>query len=155
MKEYYLSANRSFIKISYLNNPFNNNFKHFNVFLTTFSSFSDFKGFSKAPFIDVWCHVEVTHLTFNESQLSSFSMMQVFTERCLQRDFHFRLNVNVTVTVVTYMNSTPRETILHNFLQQWIDLNIFMSMKPESKSKAFLFETNTQILLFLYFFMYF
>ena len=78
--------------------------------------------------------------------------MQVFTERRLQADFHFRLNVNVTVTVVSYMNSTSRETILPNFLQQWIDLNIFRSMTPESRSKAALFETNSQILFFLVFF---
>ena len=126
----------------------NNNFKNFNVFLTNFSSFSDFKVFSKAPFSDALCHVEATHLTFNESQLSGFSMMQVFTERRLQTDFHFRLNVNVTVTVVSYMNSTLRETVLPNFLQQWIDLNIFSRMKPERTSKAALFETNSQIVLF-------
>ena len=83
-------------------------------------------------------------------------MMKVFTERRLQADFHFRLNFNVTVTVVRYMNSTSRETILSNFLQQWIDLNILSSMTPESKSKVALFEANTQILLFLCFFsMYF
>ena len=128
----------------------NNNFKNFNVFLTNFSSFSDFKVFSKAPFSDVLRHVEATHLTFNESQLTGFSMMQIFTERRLQTNFHFRLNVNVTVTVVSYMNSTSRETILPNFLQQWIDLNIFSGMKPESTSKAALFETNSQILLFLH-----
>ena len=122
--ENYLSVNRSFMKISYLNNPFNNDFKNFNVFLTNFSSFSDFKVFSKAPFSDALRHVEATHLAFNESQLSGFSMMQVFTERRLQTDFHFRLNVNVTVTIVSYMNCTSRETILSNFLQQWIDLNI-------------------------------
>ena len=134
----------------------NNNFKNFNVFLTNFSSFSDFKVFSKAPFSDALCHVEATHLTFNESQLTGFSMMQVFTERRLQTDFHFRLNVNVTVTIVSYMNSTSRETILSSFLQQWIDLNIFRCMKRESTNKAVLFETNSQMLLFLYFFsMYF
>ena len=126
----------------------NNNFKNFNVFLTNFSSFSDFKVFSKAPFSDALCHVEATHLAFNESRLSGFSMMQVFTERRLQTDFHFRLNVNVTVTVVSYMNSTLRETVLPNFLQQWIDLNIFSRMKPERTSKAALFETNSQIVLF-------
>ena len=115
--ENYLSVNRSFMKISSLNNPFNNNFKNFKVFLTNFSIFSDFKVFSKAPFSDALCHVEATHLAFNESRLSGFSMMQVFTERRLQTDFHFRLNVNVTVTVVSYMNSTSRETILPNFLQ--------------------------------------
>ena len=58
-----------------------------------------------------------------------------------------------TVKTVSYMNSTSRETILLNFLQQWIDLNIFRSMKPESTSKAALFETNSQILLLLYFFL--
>ena len=140
------------MKISSLNNPFNNDFKNFNVCLTNFSIFSDFKVFSKAPFSDALCHVEATHLAFNESQLSGFSMMQVFTERRLQTDFHFRLNVNVTVTVVSYMNSTSRETILPNFLQQWIDLNIFSGMKPESTSKAALFKTNSQIVLFLIFF---
>ena len=93
-------------------------------------------------------------MTFSESQLSGFSMMQVFTERRLQTDFHFRLNVNVTVTLVSYMNSTSRETILPNFLQQWVDLNIFRSMTPGSKSKVALFETNSQILLFLCFFFY-
>ena len=79
-------------------------------------------------------------------------MMQVFTERRLQTDFHFRLNVNVTVTVVSYLNSTSGETILPYFPQQWIDLNIFRSMTSESKSKAALFETNSHILLFLCFF---
>ena len=43
---------------------------------------------------------------------------------------------------------------LHNFLQQWIDLVIFRTMKPESTSKAALFETNSQILLFSIFFFY-
>ena len=94
-------------------------------------------------------------MTFSESQLTGFSMMQVFTETRLQTDFHFRLNVNVTVTAVSYLNSTSRETILPNFLQQWIDLNIFSGMKPESTSKAALFETNSQIVLFLYFFSVF
>ena len=93
------------MKISFLNNPFNNDFKNFNVFLTNFSIFSDFKVFSKAPFSDALCPVEATHLTFKESQLSGFSMMQVFTQKRLQTDFHFRLNINVTVTVVSYMNS--------------------------------------------------
>ena len=144
------------MKIPSLNNPFNNDFKNFNVFLTNVNIFSDFKVFLKAPFSDSFCHAEATHLTFNESRLCGFSMMQVFTERRLQADFHFRLNFNVTVTVVRYMNSTSRETILSNFLQQWIDLNILSSMKSESKSKVALFETNTQILLFLCFFsMYF
>ena len=73
-------------------------------------------------------------------------MMQVFPERCLRADFHFSLNVNVTV--VSYMSSTSREMILHNFLQQWLDTNIFGAMKPESTSKAELFEINSQILLF-------
>ena len=122
--ENYLSVNRSFMKISDLNNPFNNDFKNFNVFLTNFSIFSDLKVFSKTPFSDALRHVVATHLTLNESQLSGFSMMQVFTEKHLQTDFHFRLNVNVTVTIVSYMNCTSRETILSNFLQQWIDLNI-------------------------------
>ena len=53
-------------------------------------------------------------------------MMWVFTEGHLGADFHFSLNVNVTV--VSYMNSTSREMVLHNFLQQWIDLNIFRTM---------------------------
>ena len=89
--ENYLSVNRSFMKISDLNNPFNNDFKNFNVFLTNFSIFSDFKVFSKASFSDALCHVEATHLTLNESRLTGFSIMQVFTERRLQTDFHFRL----------------------------------------------------------------
>ena len=121
--ENYLSVNRSFMKISDLNNPFNNDFKNFNLFLTNFSIFSDLKVFSKTPFSNALRHVVATHLTFDESQLSGFSMMQVFTEKHLQTDFHFRLNVNVTVTIVSYMNCTSRETILSNFLQQWIDLN--------------------------------
>ena len=65
--------------------------------------------------------------------------------------FRSFFNVNVTGTVVSYMNSTSPETILPNFLQQWMDLNIFRCMTPESKSKAALFETNSQILLFYVF----
>ena len=53
----------------------------------------------------------------DKSQLTGFSMMGVFTERCLRADFHFNLNVNVNVTDDSYMNSTSRETILRNFLQ--------------------------------------
>ena len=127
------------MKISYQNNIFNSNFNNLNTFLTNLNSFGDFKVCSKAPFSDILCHVEATYLKFNWSQLTG-SMMQVFTERHPQADFHFSLNVNVNVTVVIYMNSTSRETILHNFLQQWIDLNIFWTTKPESTTKAALFE---------------
>ena len=137
------------MKISY-QNIFYNDFNNFNLFLANSNSFGDFKVCSKAPFSDILCHVEATHLTFNESQLIAFSMMPVFVERRLQADFHFSLNINVNVSVVSYISSTSREMILHNFLQQWIYLNIFRTMKPESTSKAALFETNSQILLFLY-----
>ena len=71
-------------------------------------------------------------------------MMRVFTKRRLQADFHFSLNVNVTV--VSYMNSTSQETI---FLQQWIDLNIFRTMKPESTSKGNKFTDLTFFILLL------
>ena len=150
-----LSVNRSLMKMYYQNNIFNNNFNNFNAFLANFNSFNDFKVCSEAPFSDVLCHVEATHLTFNKSQLTDFSMMQIFTEWRLRADFHFSLNVNVTVD--SYMNISSRETILRNFSQQWIDLSIFRTMKPKSTSKAALFETNSQILLFLCFFfpMYF
>ena len=74
--------------------------------------------------------------------------------KCLQAGFHFSLNVNVNVTVDSYMNSTSQEMILCNFLKQWIDLNIFRIMKLESTSKAALFETNSQILLYFIFFFY-
>ena len=148
--ENYLSENRPFMKICYQNNIFNNDFNNSNLFLTNFNSFGDFKVCSKAPFSDILSHVEATHLTFNESQLTGFSMMQVFTEMYLRANFYFSLNVNVNVTVLSYMNSTSQKTILHNFVQQWIDLNIFRTMKPESTSKTALLETNSQILLFLY-----
>ena len=62
--------------------------------------------------------------------------------------------LNVNVTFVSNKNSTSRETILHNFLQQWIDLNIFRAMKPERRSQVALFETNSQILLSFIFFFY-
>ena len=107
-----LSVNRPFMKISY-QNIFNNDFNNFNVFLANFNSFGDFKVCSKAHFSDILCRVGATHLTLSESQLIGFSMVRVFTERHLRVDFHFRLNV----TVVSYMNSTSREIILHNFLQ--------------------------------------
>ena len=138
------------MKISFQNNIFNNDFNNFSVFLINFNSFSDFKVCSKAPLSDVLCHLEATQLTFNESQLTGFSMMWVLTERRLKADFYFSLNVNVNVAVASYVNSTSREMILHNVLQKWIDLNISRTMKPESTSKAALFETNSQILLFLY-----
>ena len=95
------------MKISRQNNIFNNDFNNFNAFLSNFNSFSDFKVCSKAHFSDILCHVEATHLTFNESQLTGFSMMRVFTERCLRADFHFSPNVNVTVD--SYMNSTSQK----------------------------------------------
>ena len=141
------------MKISY-QNIFNNDFNNFNVFLAKFSSFGDFKVCSKAPFSGIWCHIEAAYLTFNESQLIGFRMIRIFTEKCLRADFHFSLNVNVTV--VSYMNRNSKEMILHTFLQQWIDLNIFRTMKPESTSNAATFETNSQILLlFIFSSMYF
>ena len=138
------------MKISFQNNIFNIDFKNFSVFLTNFNSFSDFKVCLKAPFSDVLCYLEATQLTFNESQLTGFSMVWVLTQRRLKADFYFSLNVNVNVTVTSYVNSTSREMILHNVLQKRIDLNISWTMKPESTSKAALFETNSQIILFLY-----
>ena len=140
------------MKISYQNNIFNNDFNNFNAFVANFNSSGDFKVCSETPYSDILCHAEAAHLTFNESQLTGFSMMRVFTESRLRVDFHFSLNVNVTV--VSYMISTSRETILHNFLQLWIDLNIFRTRKPESTSKAALFERNSQILLSFIFFFY-
>ena len=100
------------MKLFYQNNIFNNDFYNFNAFLTNFNSFGDFKVCSKAPFSDILFYVEAIHLTFNENQLTGFSMMRVFTERRLQADYHFSLNVNVNVTIVSYMNSTSREMIL-------------------------------------------
>ena len=105
----------------------------------------------KAPFSGILCHVQAIHLTFNERQLTGFSMMRVFTARRLRADFHFSLNVNVTVD--SYMKRTSREMILHNCLQQWIDLNTFRIMKPESTNKAAFFETNSQILVFYILFL--
>ena len=89
---------------------------------------------------------------FSESQLTGFSMMQAFTERRLQTDFHFRLNVNVTVTVVSYMNSTLRETILPNFLQQWIDLNIFRYETWKYKQSCPFWNKFTDPAFFIFFF---
>ena len=37
-----------------------------NTFLAIFNSSGDFKVCSKAHFSDTLCHVEATHLTFNE-----------------------------------------------------------------------------------------
>ena len=103
------------MKISYQNNISNNDFDNFSAFLANFNSFGDFTVCFKAPFSDILCHVEATHLTFNGSQLTG--MMRAFTERPLRADFHFSLNVNVNVTVDSYMSSTSQETILRNFLQ--------------------------------------
>ena len=68
--------------------------------------------------------------------------------------FYYSLNIGVNVTVVSNKNNTSRETILHKLLQQWIDLNIFRTMKPERRSQAAIFETNSQILLSFLFFFY-
>ena len=69
-------------------------------------------------------------------------MIGISTQRCFRADFHFSLNVNINATVVSYMNSNSCEMKLNNYLQQWIDLFNFKTMKPESASKAGLFETN-------------
>ena len=61
--------------------------------------------------------------------------MQVFNKICLWADFHFGLNVNINVTVVSYMNSSSGEEKLYNFLQR-IDLIIFRIMKHDSTSRA-------------------
>ena len=53
---------------------------------------------------------------FNENQLTGFSMIQIFTERHFRADFHFSRDVNVDVSVVSYMNSNSCE-IKHDFLQ--------------------------------------
>ena len=89
-------------------------------------------------------------MTLNKSQLTGFSMMWDFNESCLRANFYFSPNVNVNVIVVSNMHSNSSEITLHNFLQQWIYLIICRTMKLESTSEATLFETNSQILLFLY-----
>ena len=141
------------MKIYYQNDIFNSDFNNLNTFLASFNSFADFKVCPKTSFSHILCHVEAIYLTFHESQLTGFSMMRFFTEMCLQADFHFSLNVNVTID--NYMNSISWEMILRNFLQQWVNLNIFRTTKPESTSKAALFWTDLQILLFLFFFCVF
>ena len=129
------------MKISYANNIFNNILTHFQRFYIT------------ASFSEILCHVEASHLKLNEKQLTGFSMMKAFTERCLRVDFHFSLNVNVDVSVVSYMKYNSCEMKLHDFLQQWINSIIFRTIKPKSTSKATLFETNSLILLsFIFFF---
>ena len=57
------------MKISY-QNIFNNNFS---AFLANFNSFGDFKVCLKASFSNNLCHVEATHLTFSESQLTGLA----------------------------------------------------------------------------------
>ena len=51
---------------------------------------------------------------------------------------------------ITFVILTFEHERLHNLLRQWIDLIISRTVKPESTSKIVLFETNSQILLFLY-----
>ena len=154
--ESHLSVNASLVKISCQNIIFKNDLNNFSAFLENFNSFGEFKVCLKAPFSATLCYVQATHMNFDESQLADFSMMRGFTGRHLRPDFHFSLNVNVNVTVDSYINSTSRETILRNFLQQWIDLNIFRIMKLKSTSKVAFSEANSQILLILYSFsMYF
>ena len=58
------------MKIFCQNNTFNNDFNDFNTVLAIFNSSCGFKVCSSAPFSDILCHVEVTHLTFSESQLT-------------------------------------------------------------------------------------
>ena len=65
--------------------------------------------------------------------------------------FRSFFNVNVTGTVVSYMNSTSPETILPNFLQQWMDLNIFRCMTPESKSKSAFLKQIRRSCFFMFF----
>ena len=87
------------MKISDRNNIFNNDFNNFNAILPIFKSSGDFKVCTTASFSEILCHVEASHSTFNESQLTGFSMMRVFNERCFRVNFHFSLNVNVDATL--------------------------------------------------------
>ena len=132
-----LPVNRSSKKISYRNNILHNGFNNFNTFLTIFyNSSGDFMVCTIASFSEI----------FNENQLTGFSMIQVFTVRHFRAGFHFSLDVNVDVTVVSYMNSNSCE-IKHDFLPQWIDLIIYRTMKPETTKLPFL----KQIHIFCFF----
>ena len=110
--------------------------ENFNIILTIFYSSGDFKVYTTAPFSDILCHVETNHLPLNESLLPGFSMKQVFTERCLQADFHFSFNVNVDVTVVSNMNSNLSEMKLYNILQQCINSVISRTVKSGASNAA-------------------
>ena len=57
------------------NNTFNNIFNNFNTFFTIFDNFGGCKVCPKAPFSDILCHVEATHLKFNKSLLAGCSMV--------------------------------------------------------------------------------
>ena len=61
------------MKISYINNIFNSDFNNFNAFLANLNSSGDFKVCTTAPFSDILCHVEASHLTFNENQLTGYT----------------------------------------------------------------------------------
>ena len=79
------------MKISYQNNIFKNNFNNFNAFSAIFNSSGDFKVCSNAPFCDILCHIEATHLTFNESLLTGFSMMRVLHRDAFGQTFNLVL----------------------------------------------------------------
>ena len=129
-------------------------FNKSNAFVTVFNSSAASKVCTTAPFGEILRHVKVSFLTLNENQLTNFSMMRVFTEGCLRVDVHLSLNVNVDITVVSYMKSNSGEMKLHNFSKQWIDLIISRTIEPETTCKVALFETYPLILLYFAFFFY-
>ena len=77
-----VTVNRSSMKIFYYV------FHKSNAFVTVFNSSAALKICTTAPFGEILRHVEVSFLTLNENQLTSFSMMRVFTEGCLRADVH-------------------------------------------------------------------
>ena len=124
------------------------------AFVTVFNSSAILKVCTTARFGKILRHVEVSFLTLNENQSTSFSMMRVFTEGCIRADVHLSLNFNVDITVVSYMKNNSGEMKLHNFSKQWINLIISRTIEPETTCKVALFETYPLILLYFTFFFY-
>ena len=106
--ENHFSVNRYSMKICYWNNIFNNGFNNFNTWFLWFVRvlLSVRPCVMWRPFI--WNSVKISWLA---SAWCSFLEKGTY----LWADFHFSLNVNVNVTVVSYINSNICETKIYNF----------------------------------------
>ena len=92
-------------QLIYDTNLLDNNFSHFNTFLTNFNSSVEFAICSGIPSCEVSCHIETSLPICYLNPWIGFCMVGDFSEGYSETDCNFNFDSNVNVTVDSFNSS--------------------------------------------------